>query len=205
MKIINNFPKLTKLDNIENELTNKAPIDHSSASTTYGTGSSVEYGHVKVSDSYTSSDGTADSGVAASSKAVADAYNEINSNLDTMKPSYTQTSFVGGENIFTLTAGTATKFGIITIPPKCVATIMLSVNNRTHQTDIELGINENELVTNIRWGGTHQKVTEFYSLSDTWIYYNHSDTEFNINVYGKSSINTNLMYVVARVLFTPIV
>jgi hypothetical protein len=84
MKIINNFPKLTKLDNIENELTNKAPIDHSSASTTYGTGSSVEYGHVKLSDSYTASDGTADSGIAASSKAVADAYTEINSNLTSL-------------------------------------------------------------------------------------------------------------------------
>lgn len=81
MKIINNFPKLTKLDNIENELTNKAPIDHSSTTTTYGTGSIANYGHVKLSDSYTSSEGAASASVAASSKAVADAYAEINSNL----------------------------------------------------------------------------------------------------------------------------
>ena len=82
MKIINNFPKLTKLDNIENELTNKAPIEHSNSDTSYGAGSSLKYGHVKLSDSYKTSDGTADSSVAASSKAVADAYNEINSNLN---------------------------------------------------------------------------------------------------------------------------
>ena len=81
MKIINNFPKITKLDNIENELIDKAPIDHASTDTTYGASTSVNYGHVKLSDNYKSSDGAANSGVAASSKAVADAYAEINSNL----------------------------------------------------------------------------------------------------------------------------
>lgn len=81
MKIINNFPKLTKLDNIENELTNKAPIEHSNSDTSYGAGSSLKYGHVKLSDSYKTSDGTADSSVAASSKAVVDSYNDINNVL----------------------------------------------------------------------------------------------------------------------------
>ena len=86
MKIINNFPKITKLDNIENELTHKAPIDHASSETIYGISTSVNYGHVKLSDSYTSSDGTADSAVAASSKAVSDAYNKLNNNLETGLP-----------------------------------------------------------------------------------------------------------------------
>ena len=28
MKLVYNFPKVTKLDNIENEVTSRAPIDH---------------------------------------------------------------------------------------------------------------------------------------------------------------------------------
>lgn len=130
---------------------------------------------------------------------------QINNDLGSIKSSYVGTTFVGGNNAVTLTAGTATKFGTITIPPKCVATIMLSVNNRTYQPDIELGINDNEIATNIRWGGTHQKVTQFYSLADTWMYYNNSDIPFSINIYGKASVNTDLMYVNGYTLCTPIV
>ena len=81
MKIINNLPKITKLDNIENEIINKAPINYASDNTSYGTGSNIKYGHVRVSDNYKTSDGTASTGVAASSKAVADAYDELDSNM----------------------------------------------------------------------------------------------------------------------------
>ena len=77
MKIINNFPKITKIDNINNEVITKAPIDHASGNKSYGAGSDARYGHVKLSDSYTSSDGVASEGIAASSKAVADLYNHI--------------------------------------------------------------------------------------------------------------------------------
>lgn len=70
---------------VNTALTSKAPKSHASTATTYGAGTSSNYGHIKLSDAYTASAGAADSGVAASSKAVADAYNEINSNLNVCK------------------------------------------------------------------------------------------------------------------------
>lgn len=57
----------------------KAPKSHASTATTYGAGNASNYGHVKLSDNYTSSAGAASSGVGASSKAVADAYAKLNS------------------------------------------------------------------------------------------------------------------------------
>ena len=50
------------------------PTDHASTATTYGGGTASNYGHVKVSDNYTSSAGAAAASVAASSKAVYDTY-----------------------------------------------------------------------------------------------------------------------------------
>ena len=50
-----------------------APIAHASSATTYGIGTSTNYGHVKLSDSYSSTSGQ-DSGVGASSLAVKNAY-----------------------------------------------------------------------------------------------------------------------------------
>lgn len=47
---------------------------HAATATTYGGGTSSNYGHVKVSDNYTSSAGAASASVAASSKAVSDVY-----------------------------------------------------------------------------------------------------------------------------------
>lgn len=57
----------------------KAPKNHATNSTTYGGGTASNYGHVKLSDSYTSSGGAASNSVGASSKAVADAYAKLNS------------------------------------------------------------------------------------------------------------------------------
>ena len=56
-----------------------APVAHSSASTTYGLGTSGNFGHVKLSDS-TSSSSDASAGIAASPKAVKAAYDLANSN-----------------------------------------------------------------------------------------------------------------------------
>ena len=53
---------------------NKAPTNHASAGTTYGKGTSTNYGHVKLSSSTSSTDGVAD-GVAATPNAVREAYN----------------------------------------------------------------------------------------------------------------------------------
>lgn len=61
-------------------LGSKAPKSHASTSASeYGQGNANNYGHVKVSDNYASSAGAAANGVVASSKAVNDAYNALNS------------------------------------------------------------------------------------------------------------------------------
>lgn len=58
-----------------------APKSHASTATTYGQGNASNFGHVKLADGYTSSAGAAANGVAASSKALADAYSVLNTNL----------------------------------------------------------------------------------------------------------------------------
>lgn len=58
-----------------------APISHAVTTTTYGKGTRTIYGHVKLSDTYTSSVGDASSGVAASQKALFDAYSTLSSNI----------------------------------------------------------------------------------------------------------------------------
>lgn len=54
-------------------LNEKSPTSHASANTTYGIGTGSNYGHVKLSDSV-SSTSSSSSGIAASPKAVKDAY-----------------------------------------------------------------------------------------------------------------------------------
>ncbi len=55
----------------------KAPTSHASTATSYGMGTASNYGHVKLSDS-TSSTSTASAGIAASPKAVKAAYDLAN-------------------------------------------------------------------------------------------------------------------------------
>ena len=61
----------------------KAPKAHASTATTYGTGSSTNYGHVKLSASTNSSSGTS-SGVAATPSAVKSAYDLANKAVTTL-------------------------------------------------------------------------------------------------------------------------
>lgn len=63
--------------NIQTQLNGKAPTSHASTGTTYGAGTGSNYGHVKLSDS-TSSTSAASAGVAASPKAVKAAYDLAN-------------------------------------------------------------------------------------------------------------------------------
>lgn len=58
------------------------PTSHASTTTEYGGGDSTHYGHVKVSDNYETSAGTAAQSVAASSKAVSDAYGASKDYMD---------------------------------------------------------------------------------------------------------------------------
>lgn len=62
------------------------PASHASTATTYGAATASKYGHVKLSDNYTSSAGAAASGIGASSAAVYNAYNTLNSNLEAITP-----------------------------------------------------------------------------------------------------------------------
>lgn len=62
---------LTSLD------TNKAPINHASSATTYGVGNADCYGHLKISDVYTSCVGSAADGIAASQLSVYCLYQEL--------------------------------------------------------------------------------------------------------------------------------
>ncbi len=62
-----------KGDHVHPTDTSRAPTSHASTATTYGLGSSSNYGHVKLSDSTTSTSGASD-GVAATPAAVKAAY-----------------------------------------------------------------------------------------------------------------------------------
>lgn len=61
--------------------TSRAPTNHASTATTYGTGSGSDYGHVKLSDSI-SSTSSASGGTAATPKAVKDALDEAKTYAD---------------------------------------------------------------------------------------------------------------------------
>ena len=102
-------------------LAEKAPKSHASTDSIYGKGTQSAFGHLKVSDNYTSSAGAAADGVAASSKALADAYKSLDS--DAMRNRGTITSFTadggwnGGSTIIdlvrTATSGATRKTGIL--------------------------------------------------------------------------------------------
>ena len=62
---------------LRNWLGPMTPEAHASTSSEYGCGTSTQYGHVKLSDNYASSAGSASAGVAASSKALYDAYTKL--------------------------------------------------------------------------------------------------------------------------------
>ena len=53
------------------------PTSHASSAVTYGKSTSANYGHTKLSDTYTSAVGTADSGIAASQTALYNVYKKI--------------------------------------------------------------------------------------------------------------------------------
>lgn len=102
-------------------LAEKATKSHASTDSIYGKGTTSAFGHLKVSDNYTSSAGAAADGVAASSKALADAYKSLDS--DAMRNRGTITSFTadggwnGGSTIIdlvrTATSGATRKTGIL--------------------------------------------------------------------------------------------
>ena len=65
------------------EAQSKAPKNHASTGTTYGKGTTSNYGHVKLSDSHTSTSGTS-GGTAATPSAVKSAYDLANKAVTTL-------------------------------------------------------------------------------------------------------------------------
>ena len=55
----------------------RTPTSHATSATTYGAGTASNYGHVKLSDNYTSSAGAAANSIGASSAAIYNAYNTL--------------------------------------------------------------------------------------------------------------------------------
>lgn len=70
---------------LKTDLTAYAPKSHRSQETTYGVANASYYGHVKLSNNYTSSAGGVTQGVAASSQAVYNTYNTLNNNITNLK------------------------------------------------------------------------------------------------------------------------
>lgn len=106
-----------KGDHVHPTDTSRAPVSHASTATTYGIGTSGNYGHVKLSDS-TSSTSAASSGIAASPKAVKDALDAAKSYADAKADSDTtytleQDATDGHKITFTPSEGESTT---ITIP-----------------------------------------------------------------------------------------
>lgn len=72
---------IANVDNLQSSLDGKAPTSHASTATTYGIGTSSNYGHVKLSDS-TSSTSSTSAGIAATPAAVKAAYDLANGKAD---------------------------------------------------------------------------------------------------------------------------
>lgn len=74
----------TEVQAAQNTANGKAPTSHASTETTYGMGTSTNYGHVKLSGSVSNSSGK-DGGVAATPSAVREAYNRAGTALTEAK------------------------------------------------------------------------------------------------------------------------
>lgn len=76
--------KLSRADHVHPVDSSRAPTDHASSSTTYGKGTSTNYGHVKLSDATNSTTAAASGGTAATPKAVKDALDAAKSYADSI-------------------------------------------------------------------------------------------------------------------------
>ena len=91
----------------------KAPKSHASSDTTYGVGNATNYGHVKLSDNFTSSGGAASCSIGASSQAVYCTYNCLN-NAKAPKSHASSGTTYG--------VGNATNYGHVKLSDSCTLT-----------------------------------------------------------------------------------
>ena len=99
------------VDGFESQIAGKAPMNHASSATTYGTASLTQYGHVKLSDT-ASQDGsetaTAVTPVAVSN-AVAEAVDELNGSIESLQDSTAPKNHAAAGNTYGL--GSETMYG----------------------------------------------------------------------------------------------
>ena len=88
---------------VNTALGGKAPTNHASTSTTYGKGTSSNYGHVKISDSLTDTTPAATGGVVPSMKAVSDLNGAITHAIFAVAGTL-KSNISSSGNIFTQTA-----------------------------------------------------------------------------------------------------
>lgn len=135
--------------NIQTQIDAKAPIDHSTTEKTYGIPTSSKYGHVKLSNSVSSTSSTS-AGVAATPKAVKTAYDLANSantvataSLNTIQYDSATHALVATKNdettvTATLPLASSTNYGLVKSGEDVTITNgIISVNDNGHKHTIE--------------------------------------------------------------------
>ena len=154
----------------------RTPNPHAASSTTYGGATATNYGHVKLSDNYTSSAGKAAESVGASSKAVYDAYNSL------------KTSFQGGvDTIYNafVSAGT-------TPAGKTPANIATAVNDLI--SSVKKGnATADKVLTGYTFSSAYAGVNVYGTMKDNGAW--KSDTSGNGNIYIPSGYHSGGGYV----------
>ena len=173
--------KKTLFSNLKNVLTNVFAIKtHSSSSTTYGTGSSSLYGHVKLSDNYTSSAGAADAAVGASSKAVFDSFTANKNSITTLSGTVTNLTTqvnTNKSNISNLT----TRMTTVESNATTNATNISSLNTKMSTVENELTANSKRIYMDYQ-NGKYGINTSANRGADTFIPFN-SDKVIDLSDY----------------------
>lgn len=131
---------------IQGLVNEKAQTNHAVNANTYGLGSSNVYGHVKLSDSHTETSGAAD-GIAATPKAVKDAYDLANGKAPNSHVSQAATDTVSGHikistGTCTLSSGTKTWSGVALSGATCSSTsiVIVTPSSGSYQQWVDHGI-----------------------------------------------------------------
>lgn len=156
--------KVWSADKLVDEFATKAPTSHASSGTTYGAGTSTNYGHVKLADGYSTNSGDASESVGASSKALYNAYSAL-------------TNVIAGKIPATekgAASGVATLDGNAKVPssqlPSYVDDVLEYANKESFPVTGETGKIYVALNTNLtyRWSGTvYVEISKSLALGTT--------------------------------------
>lgn len=140
----------------------RTPTAHATNSTTYGGGTASNYGHVKLSDSYGSSDGTASDSVGASSKAVYDAYTKSQV-LIMFKNGSTLTSTTHAPDNIRVSHGTNLYAAVTNGAGDPLAgSVLFVINNTSYKMSLNDGVSEG-LPINFNAGATTTVYVFYYN------------------------------------------